>query len=228
MGQGKQFGAYEIIEKISKGEMAVDDLILDPIHCVMLARTHRMLQAAEAAWHKRVSQMDPPARSSRWYVGPSGCGKSFKVNELARICAGEENQPPCGGGVHRPISSELQKGWGFCGYDWKYHHDVIFDEMDGSLKFKDGLRLMDQYPYTVPHRGKSPKPWMAKRLWFTSTRRPEEIWQHQAQTGESMTQWYRRCKLFVWDENKKEFIEDQDPMSNLVVTQPGLAPGFQP
>lgn len=177
-------------------------------------RYNRALTAAAAMWTMAPANQKRDKPDCTWYQGPSGCGKSRTVYELTGI----EH-------TYRPNMEELAKGWGWDHYDNKQHENIVFDDVNGQFKFKFGLVLMDYYPMTVGRRYEGPTPFKAKKIFFTSTKRPEEIWSQQLAQGESFKQWYRRCKLMVWDESEQKFIEDTDPeashMRNYVQTAVG-------
>lgn len=202
--QGTNSNLQTYVDKIMVGQMSMRDVLVEDAMC--FSRHSRALNAAAAAWTMSPLNQERGMPQCYFYVGPSGCGKSRKVFEITGI-----------EGTYRPSLEEMKKGWGWDHYDNTVHDDIVIDDVNGNFTFKFGLVLMDRYPMTVGRRYEGPTPFKAKRIFFTSTKRPEEIWAQSLAQGESFKQWYRRCKLMVWDEDAKEFIEDEDPERSISV-----------
>lgn len=173
---------------------------------MLYQRYNRALTGAAVMWTMHPDNQARDMPECYWYQGPSGCGKSRKVYEITGIA-----------NTYRPSIQELSKGWGFDHYNNVLHENIVIDDVNGDFKFKFGLNIMDRYPMTVSRRYEGPTPFKAKRIFFTSTKRPEEIWSQQLAQGESFRQWYRRCKLMVWNADEEKFIEDTNPEGSMSV-----------
>ena len=176
----------------------IDDLLLQ--NAMLVSRHKSALERAEGIWARSPENQLREKPTCKWFMGPSGCGKSRKAfDDYGYV------------GVHRPSLEDMAHEWGWDTYDNKLHETIVIDDVDGQLKFKFALRLMDRYPMAVRRRCKAPIAFKAKNIIFTSTRRPEEIWRKTLEDGENFHQWYRRCELWKYNEATKEFDHIENP-----------------
>lgn len=81
-------------------------------------------------------------------------------------------------------------GQWFDGYDAET--DVIFEEFNGQIPFRQFLRLLDKYPCQVQTKGGS-KYWVARRIWITSSVHPSQWYATLEEKSEgSLAQLMRR------------------------------------
>lgn len=81
-------------------------------------------------------------------------------------------------------------GQWFDGYDAET--DVIFEEFNGQIPFRQFLRLLDKYPCQVQTKGGS-KYWGARRIWITSPVHPSQWYASLEEKSEgSLAQLLRR------------------------------------
>ena len=114
-----------------------------------------------------------------WLWGPTGTGKSER--------AFADYDPD----THYVLNLE-DNGW-WEGYEGQ--ETVIFaDFRGGNMKYATLLRLCDKYPVTVPRRGMSPAPFLAKKIIVTSSLPPEECYSGLA-SQDSLDQLHRRFKV---------------------------------
>lgn len=108
-----------------------------------------------------------------WFYGPTESGKSRRVWE----------QYP---DLYRVPTTD--KGW-WDGY--RGQETVLIDDFRGSIAYGDLLNIVDRYPYEVSRRGREPYPFLAKRVFITSSLRPEEVY-HNLAANDSLAQLNRR------------------------------------
>lgn len=53
---------------------------------------------------------------------------------------------------------------------------VILDDFRGELQYQTLLKMCDKWPFSVPRRGRSPYPFLAKRVYVTAPCRPEHYY----------------------------------------------------
>jgi hypothetical protein len=106
------------------------------------------------------------------------------------------------------------KGW-WDSYNPMKHKMVIFDDFrDSDVKFNDLLRIMDRYPYSVPRRGRSPLPFLATFLVFTSVLKPEEQYKKYCKGNDNIKQFLRRIDDFM-DMDYVNWCEENFPFHNV-------------
>lgn len=166
ISQGTRSDLKDIVSKVISGEINCDYLLgEDPAKIHQYGRT---LEKAEDLRLKKQKRDFMP--SCHWLYGPTGVGKTRSV-------VSEEKDL-----YFFPYE---KNGW----WDnYSGQEAILFDDFRGQLPMNEILRICDRYDYTVPRRGRAPVPLMAKRIYFTCCKRPEEVFKE----NESMDQLLRR------------------------------------
>lgn len=175
--QGKRNDLITLKDFIMKGEKTVQDIMLeDPM---MYHQYGRTLNALEDVYKKRNQRDWVP--ECVWLVGPTGVGKSRKVHSEEKSLY---------------IYPYEVAGW-WDQYDGE--EAVLFDDFRGQLPLNQLLRICDRYAFAVPRRGRAPTPLLAKRIWFTSCKTPEQVYDKDQMNGDSIAQLLRRIKVVYMD-----------------------------
>lgn len=116
--------------------------------------------------------------SGYWFYGETGCGKSEHIfsdfNPSTHYVYPNDN------------------GW-WDGY--KGQETVIFDDFRGNtIQFAELLSLCDKYPKTVKRRNREPVPFLAKKIYITSSLHPSCIYTNLHQ-DDKLDQLYRRFNI---------------------------------
>lgn len=168
--QGCRTDLKETVDAIWRGEISVDDIMLDnPKFYHMYGRTLRdnedkYLTSLRRNWHCQ----------GYWFYGPTGTGKSYTA--LTKF-------------PDAYVHNLDDKGW-WDGYQGE--ETVLIDDFrPGTLPYNQLLGLMQEHPFTVPRRGRCPYPMLAKRVIITAPMHPEEAFKHLPKT-DSILQLLRR------------------------------------
>jgi len=165
-GQGQRNDLQPIVAQVMSGEVNIDDLLLSaPMIYHQYGRT--LEKVADLRLKKQKRDFVP---SCHWLYGPTGVGKTRSV-------VSEEKSL-----YFFPYE---KNGW----WDnYEGQEAILFDDFRGQLPLNEILRICDRYDYSVPRRGRAPVPLMAKRIYFTSCKRPEDVFKE----NESIDQLLRR------------------------------------
>lgn len=171
--QGARKDLDLVINQVITGDLKVDQILAeDPMFFHQYGRT---LEKAEDLVHKKAKRDFMP--QCVWLYGPTGTGKTRQVAE-------EEKDL-----YWYPYENA---GW----WDsYKGQEAVIFDDFRGQLPLNALLRLCDRYDYRVPRRNRPPVPMLAKRIYFTSCKSPEQIYDKEGTNGDSIQQLLRRVEV---------------------------------
>lgn len=168
--QGARSDLKEVTARVLNGDLTINQLLIDDP--LTVHRYGRVLAMVEEQARKKVKREFMP--ECYWLYGPTGVGKSRAVHDEEKDLY---------------VYPYEKNGW-WDGYDGQTA--VLFDDFRGQLPLNELLRICDRYPYNVPRRGQAPFPFMAKRIYFTSCKRPEEVYK---EAGESITQLERRVEV---------------------------------
>lgn len=172
--QGQRNDIAELKDRIIRGELKVDDLALENPEAVhQYGRTLDRIEDIYRRTMKRTWRTQ-----GYWIYGPTGVGKSHWARAQSRD-------------DHYWLPTN-DRGW------WDQYTGqevVIIDDFRGEIKFSELLRLMDEYPMTVPRRGRAPTPFMAKKIIITSCHPPEEVFKNVLSGEDNIAQLKRRCKI---------------------------------
>lgn len=113
-----------------------------------------------------------------WLWGATGAGKSH--------IAFKDFSPD----THYVLNLN-DKGW-WEGY--KQQNTVIMNEFRGQITYGDLLDLADKWPKSVPRRGRTPLPFISKRIIITSSLPPEDVYLNLS-LKDSLDQLKRRFKI---------------------------------
>lgn len=179
--QGKRTDIEDMADLIKQGKK-VEELLLENSNNVRIyARATRTFDKLEDIVRRQ--QKKTWITKIIWITGSTGTGKSQTVWKNLRNKA-----------YYRKIFGENEtKYWD--GY--RGEEDVWFDDYRGEIAYNQLMQLADGYPYHVPVRGREPYPWLAKRIWITSVRDPEEVYCKQAERREGLTELNRRMHHIV-------------------------------
>lgn len=105
-------------------------------------------------------------------------------------------------------------------YVWKYDGGwqdgyvgqpiVIINEFRGQITFSDLLMLIDKWPYEVRRRGREPAPFLAEKIYITSSTHPMNIYEKALSDDERFEQLEQRCKIIELEDRDYE-IDPWDP-----------------
>lgn len=169
---GERTDLQGAVGRLLSGEWTIDDAVINvpSVH----ARAARTLEAAaDIAARKR---QRTEATTIIWIYGPTGTGKSHTVHARAPLA------------YSKPLGDGDLKWWD----NYRGEEDVWFDDFRGQIAYAELLTLADKWPKTVSRRGQAPVPFMARRIWITSPRAPEEIYRRQVDQTDSIQQLERR------------------------------------
>lgn len=175
MQPGKRTDLRALCAGVLQGSFSVTDVLREnPSAIHTYGRTLIMAEEAYQATLTRGAWAPPTVY---WYWGPTGLGKTRKAMQEASTQSG-------GLYLHR---------WSD-GHWWdKYHmeENVVLDEFRGQLPFAELLGLLDGYETSVPRRNRAPTPFMARRIWITSSKHPRYVYDAD-KIGEAVEQLLRR------------------------------------
>ena len=171
--QGKRNDLVGIKNRINEG-VKVDDIIQEnPMAYHQYGRTLNRLEDLRLRNLYRTWMT-----TGVWYWGTTGVGKSH--------LAFEGFTPE----THYVYPND--GGWwdGYSGQEI-----VIFNDYRGELTYSYLLQLLDKWPVTVKRRGREPVPFLAKKVIFTSSMAPEEVYHGVIAKGDDLAQLNRRLEV---------------------------------
>lgn len=182
--QGKRTDLKLIVDRLVSGDITLDHVLLEQPN--VYHQYGRVLEKAVDLRLRRQARDFVP--TVYWFYGPTGTGKTRSVVQEEKSL------------YFFPYE---KNGW----WDnYESQEAILFDDFRGQLPLNEVLRICDRYAYSVPRRGRAPVPLMAKRIYFTSCKRPEEVFKE----NESIDQLHRRLaeiKFFDGLENEDDFID---------------------
>lgn len=151
--QGARTDIVQLKDQIKEGR-SVDSIVMEnPQAYHQYGRTLTKIEDIVNSQKKRNFQPEV-----YWIWGPTGTGKSHSVyskeTDLYVKCFNDD------------------KWWD--GYN--FQEAVLLDDYRGEMKYNDMLQFLDKYHYTVPRRGRAPIAMMAKRIYITSSKKPEDVY----------------------------------------------------
>lgn len=117
-----------------------------------------------------------------WIWGVTGVGKSYTARNII---------PKDWTIYEHPVND---KGW-WDGY--KQQDAVIIDDFRGEIKYNEILKMIDEWGYKVPRRGREPLPFTSDLVIITSSLHPRDVY-YNINADDSIKQLIRR---FDWGEN---------------------------
>lgn len=174
--QGRRNDLKRIAEEIMAGSSSVDTIIQDdPMIYHQFGRTLEKVQAKANMNKKRKFKTE-----AVWLWGATGVGKTRRVYEEV----GEEED-------ELYVHNTDDKGW-WDGYSGQKY--VLIDDFRGAITYSTLLKLCDRYPMTVPRRNLPPVPFMAEKIFITSSMPPHEVYYNLDQ-NDSLEQLKRRIEI---------------------------------
>lgn len=174
--QGKRTDLISIKDKIVSGVSLNTIVMEDPMAYHQYGRTMTKIEDIINSQKKRDFRPEV-----YWIYGPTGTGKSHSVyskeTDLYVKCFNDD------------------KWWD--GYS--FQEAVLLDDYRGEMKYNDFLQFTDKYQYTVPRRGRAPIAMMAKRIYITSAKKPEEVY---LDNSDNIDQLLRRIKEIIYMDKK--------------------------
>jgi len=170
--QGARGDIDETAAMILHGDMTSDEVCeLNPAFFHQYGRTMDRIQMIALRKRFRTEMTE-----AIWYWGKTGVGKSHKVFH---------NYDP-----KTHYIKDLETEWwdGYCGQEI-----VIFNEYRNQFRFSFLLNLMDKWPLNVKVRNKESVPFLAKKLFFTSCDKPQDMYGNI--DALRFKQFTRRCKV---------------------------------
>lgn len=177
MAQGQRTDLQDMVDQVLEGKLTVDDLMMTNAHAVHLYG--RVLERAENMY-LRTQERDREMPEVFWLCGTTGAGKSHKIYE--EFIKGKRQ--------HVDYYPWVPDGGWWDNY--KGHEIVVMNEFRGQIAFSELLCLCDKWPYSVRRRNLPPVPFMAKKIFISCSRKPEDQY---AGVGEDIQQLLRRVKV---------------------------------
>lgn len=204
--QGARGDIVACKDDILAGKLTADDIALDnPEFYHQYGRTFNKIEDI-ALRRKSRSSMTVGV----WLHGPTGVGKSYAVYKSKEFPYSPD----------KFYTLNLQdKGWwdGYTGQE-----TVVFNEFRGQIPYGELLDLVDWTPKTVKRRNREPVPFLAKRLWITSSMHPTVVYQNVAEK-DSMDQLLRRFRIIHIKDREsaqKCSMGNTNPLSTSASPQP--------
>lgn len=173
--QGDRNDLKAVVDRVQEGETTADQICIeDPVFFHMYGRT---LQKAEdiALRKKYRTEMT----EGIWLHGPTGSGKSHEVFK--------EFDPDT-----MYVMPLQDNGWcdGYTGQPI-----VILNDFRGEIKYNEMLNMIDKWPHWVKRRGREPVPFVAKKVYITSSLTPQEVYHGVLERNDNIDQLLRRLKI---------------------------------
>lgn len=172
--QGERKDLTQMKDDILTGVISAEDIIeINPVLYHQYGRTIDKME--DMALRKKYRNF---MTEGYWYFGETGTGKSEHIfkdfNPSTHYVFPDDN------------------GW-WDGY--KGQEIVIFDDFRGNtIAYAELLKLCDKYPKTVKRRNREPVPFLAKRIYITSSLHPDCIYTN-LHHDDKLEQLYRRFKI---------------------------------
>lgn len=171
--QGARTDLTSLKDKILAGTTVSSIVLEDPQAYHQYGRTLQKIEDIKESQMKRNFRPEV-----YWFYGPTGTGKSHYVHS-------KEKDLYC-------KSFNDDKWWD--GYH--FQEAVLLDDYRGEMKYNDLLQFLDKYPYTVPRRGRAPIQMMAKRIYITAPKKPEEIYLDNSDSIDQLLRRIKEVRLF--------------------------------
>lgn len=178
VGSGSRSDLSEYAARISNGEITADDILVDNFEVGhQYYRSFLRLQVLRENSSRR-----DWAPKVFWLYGPTGTGKSRAVH----------TEEPDDLYIY---PYESNKWWD----TYNGNEAVLFDDFRAQLPLNDILRITDRYAMSVAQRGRQPAQLLARRIYFTSCSRPEDIYSDTTLgRGDSLDQLLRRITKIIF------------------------------
>lgn len=168
ISQGQRIDLSVLTSRIQTGTTVNDIVMMNPVAFHQYGRT---LERIEQIVNSKIARNWIP--EVYWFWGPTGTGKTRAVYD-------ECKEPYI---------------WQLDDHNWQDNYTnqeyVIIDDFRGQIPYSQLLRMLDRYPYTVSRRGRAPQPFLAKKIWITSSRKPEDCYSNLSR-DDSIAQLLRR------------------------------------
>lgn len=171
--QGAREDLIVLKEKIEEGTSVEDLLMDDPLLFHQYGRT---LTKIEEVVNRKIHR--EWMTKGIWIHGPTGTGKTER--------AFQDYSPE----THYVFRAN-DRGWW---EDYTGQETVIIDDFRGEIQYAELLRIVDKYPMTMPRRGRSGVPLLAKTVIITSSKRPEDVYTNLS-AKDSLDQLRRRFEI---------------------------------
>jgi len=196
--QGVRIDLEDMKDSIMSGEKSTEDICVEAPHSYhMYGRTLQKLEDIALRRKFRSWQTE-----GIWIWGPTGVGKSHEVFE--------------GYDALTTYSYPNDGGWWD---DYTGQETVLFNEFRGDIPYAKMLTLVDKWPEPVRRRCRCPAPFLAKKIYVTSSMPPEKVY-HNVAAADSIVQLYRRFKVFykasrdtplvAWEPSKSTPLHDDE------------------
>lgn len=181
IAQGQRGDLTALASEVFSGTASVADVLEDQPHAFHVYG--RTLLAIEDLRLQRMTRGMWAPPTVTWIWGPTGTGKSRRAWEQASSDGLDQLY----------AHTTMDKGW----WDlYQGQENVLLEDFRGCIPFNELLRLLDGYPVNVPRRGRAPVPFMAKRIWVTSSKAPDQIYTSDS-VRENINQLLRRITEII-------------------------------
>lgn len=173
ISQGSRTDLQAAVRELVEQKTTIDEIVIN--NPGLYHQYGRTLEKVVDVQLKKIKRDWMP--TCKWIWGPTGVGKTRS------ICSEEKDL------YFFPYE---KNGW----WDnYEGQEAILFDDFRGQLPLNEVLRICDRYDYSVPRRGRAPIPLVAKRIYFTSCKPPEEVFKE----NEAIAQLLRRVEVEVMD-----------------------------
>lgn len=181
----------ELRDMIREGTITCDEIAMEyPEMYHMYGRTLQKIEAITLRQRRRDWMT-----SGEWIYGPSGVGKSHEV--FTKHDAKDVYVKNLDGPVH---------WWdGYVGQPI-----VVLNEFRGQIPFGRLLDLVDKWPTTVQVRNQEAVPFLAQKVYVTSSQNPRDIYKHCLSEDENIKQLERRFDIYHLPERDAEKVRVND------------------
>jgi len=180
-GQGARTDIEHEVERISKGEITCDELVME--NPSFMHQYGRTMDRVEDVCLRKRSRTE--MTKGVWYTGPSDAGKSHECFK--------DFDPE----TH--YVKPLQDVW-WDGY--KGQETVILNEFRGEIPYGELMAIVDKWPHYVRRRGREPVPLLAKVVKVSSILSPTECFDAQLCGSTDMAEFDRRFQVHVLQKRK--------------------------